>query len=238
MRRLWQVFYLTVIAVLLAVAFERRPRPVDDPATQLQTALILQTKNYGTVKWLGKPVWQPILDLWTLQETIFEVQPQLLIECGTYKGGSSYFFPQLFDLMERGRVITVDLEKQHDLSHPRATYLIGDCAAADRTTGPVMVVLDSDHSQRQVSRELEAYHGMVTLGSYVHVQDGVIDVLPTFAEDRPGPLGAIEAFLAEHDEFEADLERSQRFLITHHPKGWLRRKAAQALRATHGAADG
>jgi cephalosporin hydroxylase len=76
-----------------------------------------------------------------------------------------------------------------------------------------------------VKKELDAYHSFVTPGSFIHVQDGVIDVQPQFAHARPGPLRAIEAFVAEHSEFEVDLQRSGKFLITHHPKGWLRKKA-------------
>ena len=86
-----------------------------------------------------------------------------------------------------------------------------------------MVLLDSDHSQSHVLKEMEAYGPMVTPGSYLHVQDGVIDVQPMFAHARPGPLRAIEAFLAKHTEFEIDQEKVGRFLITHHPKGWLKR---------------
>jgi cephalosporin hydroxylase len=231
MTRVWHLLYVAVIAVLVFLIV--RPAKADPAA--FQTALISHTANYSNISWLGKPVWQPVLDAWTIQETIFEVKPELLIECGTYKGGSSWFFGDLFELMGKGRVITVDIIKAHDLSHPRVTYLIGDCASPeivqqiraerDKVSGPVMVVLDSDHSAAQVKKELDAYHGFVTPGSFIHVQDGVIDVLPNFEGARPGPLAAVESFLAEHSEFEADLERSNKFLITHHPKGWLRRKA-------------
>ena len=230
MSKSWHVGYLAVIATLLVFHFSSGT----DDRSRFQAALIEKTGNYSNVEWLGVPVWQSVLDLWTLQETIYEVKPELLVECGTFKGGSSYFFGQLFDLMGHGRVITVDIQKQHDLAHPRVTYLIGDCAGpeivrriteeASRATGPVMVVLDSDHSQAHVERELAAYHEIVTAGSYLHVQDGVIDTLPMFASSRPGPLRAIEAFLPEHPEFEVDEAKSSRFLITHHPKGWLRRR--------------
>jgi cephalosporin hydroxylase len=135
--------------------------------------------------------------------------------------------------MGKGRVITIDIGKFHNLSHPRVTYLIGDSAspeiveqvrdAVKRVAGAVMVVLDSNHSQSHVRNEMEAYHGFVTPQSFLHVQDGVIDVLPGMS-GRPGPLPAIEEFLREHDEFTLDQERSERFLITHHPKGWLRRR--------------
>lgn len=231
MARSWHLFYIVVIAGM--VVFITRPTRANHLA--FQADLINHTSNYGNINWLGKQIWQPVLDVWTIQETIFEVKPELLIECGTYKGGSSWYFGDLFELMGKGRVITVDIEKQHKLAHPRVTYLIGDCASPeivqqiraerDKVTGPVMVVLDSDHKAAHVKKELDAYHSFVTPGSFIHVQDGVIDVQPQLSAGRPGPLRAIEAFVAEHPEFEVDLERSNKFLITHHPKGWLRRKA-------------
>jgi cephalosporin hydroxylase len=197
------------------------------------THLIRKTNNFNDVTWLGQPVWQNVLDLWTTQETLCKLRPELLIECGTNRGGSSFFFASLFDLMNHGRVITIDIEKMHNLSHPRVTYLIGSSIGTDildhvsravaETTGPVMVLLDSDHTGAHVRREMEAYFPFVTPGSFLMVQDGVIDTLPMFAPGRPGPLAAIEEFLTVHPEFEADTERSGRFLITHSPKGWLRR---------------
>ncbi len=232
MTRVWHTAYLVTIACLIALVYagKREPNP-----ERFQEALMVHTKDFADVRWLGVPVWQPVLDLWTLQETIAEVRPALLIECGTYKGGSSLFFAHLFDLMQHGRVITVDIEKQHDLSHPRVTYLIGDCASpeivgqvraeAAKADGPVFVVLDSDHTAAHVGKELEAYAQMVTPGSYLHVQDGVIDQIPSLRKVwGAGPLRAIEAFLPGHPEFEVDTARTNRFLITHHPKGWLRRK--------------
>src|SRR5204863_1227228 len=89
--------------------------------------------------------------------------------------------------------------------------------------GPVMVILDSDHSETHVTAELEAYSPLVSPGSVLHVQDGVIDQVMIFRYDRPGPLPAIKKFLARHPEFVWERERSERFLITHHPMGWLRR---------------
>ena len=198
--------------------------------------LIRQTKNFGTVSWLGHPIWQNILDLWTIQETIALVRPGLLIECGTNQGGSSLFFANLFDLMGEGEVVTVDIKRLHDLSHPRVTYLIGSSTSeevlevvrrrAAACRGPVMVILDSDHRRDHVRRELEYYAPLVTPGSYCLVQDGVIDTLSVCGDGRPGPLPAIEDFLRSSDDFELDAERCERFLITHHPKGWLRRKPA------------
>jgi cephalosporin hydroxylase len=196
--------------------------------------LVAHTNNFGDVKWLGNPIWQNVLDLWTIQETIAEVKPALLIESGTNRGGSSLFYAHLFDLMGTGEIITIDIEKLHNLKHPRITYLIGSSTSdpivdecrrrAKAANGPVIVILDSDHAEQHVRRELESYAPLVTPGSYCLVQDGVIDDLHAFRSARPGPLLAIKAFLKGTRDFELDARRSHRFLITHHPSGWLRRK--------------
>jgi cephalosporin hydroxylase len=198
--------------------------------------LITQTRNFRGLTWMGQPIWQNILDLWTIQETIIEVKPELLIECGTNRGGSALFFAHLFDLMGAGRVITIDIEKMHEITHPRITFLIGSTlapsivetvsAAAGAAKGPVLVILDDDHSAKHVREELEVYARFVTLGSFMLVQDGMIDLVPTFREGRPGPLPAIREFLQSHPEFEVDRARTDRFLITHHPMGWLRKRPA------------
>ena len=197
--------------------------------------LVKETENFSRVTWLGHPIWQNVPDLWVIQEVISEVRPRLLIETGTNRGGSALFYAHLFDLLGEGEVLTVDVEKMHDLYHPRIEFLLGSSTspaiverarwAAERTGGPVMVILDSDHSRAHVGREMEAYGPLVTADSYMLVQDGVIDLLPIFAGGRPGPLPAIEEFLAAHPEFEVDERRDAQFLITHHPRGWLRRKA-------------
>jgi cephalosporin hydroxylase len=202
---------------------------------QFFTRLIKRTDNFRQT-WLGQPIRQNILDLWTIQETLCELRPSLLIECGTNRGGSSHFFGTIFDLIGNGRVITIDIRKmRHDMLHPRVTYLVGSSVAPEtvdqvanavgESSGPVMVLLDSDHNESHVRREMDAYHDFVTPGSFLLVEDGVIDTVRFFASARPGPLPAIEAFLRVHPEFEVDDERCQRFLITHSPKGWLRRKA-------------
>ena len=196
--------------------------------------LVGRTENFTGVTWLGRPIWQNVFDLWTTQEIIAQLRPALIIECGTNRGGSALFYAHLFDLMGHGRVITVDVEKMHELSHPRVTWLIGSSVdpsivaemhkAAIAAGGPVFVILDSDHRAAHVAAELEAYAPMVTPGSYLLVQDGVIDTLPAFRHGRPGPLPAIRAFLERHPEFEVQRALSERFIITHHPMGWLRRR--------------
>jgi cephalosporin hydroxylase len=196
--------------------------------------LVRHTNNFLGLTWLGQPIWQNVLDLWVIQETIWEVRPALVIETGTHRGGSAYFYAQLFDLMQHGDVISIDIEQAPALDHPRIRFIVGssvspavvdDVTTAVRSTGgPVLVILDSDHTAGHVRRELELYAPFVTPHSFVLVQDGVIDVLPVFRAGRPGPLKAIREFLAEHPEFEVDTARSERFLVTHHPCGWLRRR--------------
>lgn len=154
------------------------------------------------------------------------------------------FFTHLFDLIGAGEVITVDVKRLHELAHPRITYLIGSSTSEEiadvvrgraaacsgpvmviACSGPVMVIFDSDHSRDHVRRELDIYAPLVTPGSYCLVQDGVIDVVSFFRDGRPGPLPAIEDFLRSTDRFELDADRCDRFLVTHNPQGWLRRKA-------------
>jgi cephalosporin hydroxylase len=198
------------------------------------TELLTTTRNFGNTTWLGHPIWQNVLDLWTIQETIVAVKPDLLIECGSNRRGSAFFFAQLFDLLDHGRVISIDIEQLSDLMHPRATFLVGSSvdpvilrqveSAAASVRGPIMVILDSNHTAAHVAKELEVYHRFVTSHSYLLVQDGVIDTLPLFQGGRPGPLPAIQAFLQTHPEFSVDRAKSERFLITHHPDGWLQRR--------------
>ena len=197
--------------------------------------LVTQTDNFRHVKWLGQPLWQNTTDLWTIQEVIADIRPALLVETGTYQGGSARFYASLMDLMDHGRVVTIDLRRRPEIDHPRVTFIPGSStdpsvvervhAEAARTDGPVMVILDSDHRQPHVAAELEAYASLVTPGSYILVQDGIMDeLLPALRKDTPGPVPAIRGFLESHPEFVEDRELSDRFLITSHPHGWLRRR--------------
>lgn len=204
--------------------------------------LIKHTNNFDKVSWMGVGVWQNVLDLWTIQETIAEIRPDVLIETGTNRGGSAHFYGHLFDTLypgdtSRGRIWTVDIEKLHEITHPRVTYALGSSTSPDtlgalqRWIGPgtpnVMVILDSDHNRAHVRAELEAYAPLVSVGSYLLCQDGVIDDLAMLHRNgEQGPRRAIEDFFrtsALADRFEIDEARCERFLLTHHPKGWLKR---------------
>ena len=197
--------------------------------------LVTQTENFRHVTWLGEPLWQNTIDLWTIQEVISRVRPALLIETGTYGGGSALFYANLMDLMDHGRVVTIDVQYEPDTRHPRVHFISGSStdpavldqvrSPVDSAGGPVMVILDSDHREAHVAAELRAYAEFVTPGSYILVQDGIMDeLLPALRKDTPGPVPAIRGFLESHPEFVEDRELSERFLITSHPHGWLRRR--------------
>jgi cephalosporin hydroxylase len=196
--------------------------------------LVFKTNNFADTRWLGQPIWQNTFDLWLIQEAIWEIKPALIIETGTHHGGSARFYAHLLDLIGAGRVVTIDTAKRDVIPHPRIEFVDGSSTSeevvnrvrkvVDSAPGPVMVILDSDHSAPHVRRELELYARFVTPGSFLLVQDGIIDRMFIFRHGRPGPLPAIRDFLAEHHEFTVETARSERFVISHHPMGWLRRR--------------
>jgi len=200
------------------------------------TALVWRTGNFMSVRWLGHPILQNPLDAWGVQEALVSDDVDLVVECGTNRGGSAFYMASIFDLLGRGHVITIDIESIAEVTHPRVDYIIGssvDQATLDRVRAKiaelepskVMVLLDSDHTGPHVLRELEMYAELVPVGGYVLVQDGCIDTLRIMRRDRPGPLWAIKQFVNRDPRFVVDNERSDRFLLVHSPSGWLRRVA-------------
>jgi cephalosporin hydroxylase len=191
-------------------------------------------------QWLGRQVMQYPSDLLVKQDVIYRVRPDLLIECGTLHGGSALFYATIFEMMGRGRVLTIDNNPKPDLPvHPRIEYLHASSTSNEALQhvqkrvaecgGVIMVTLDSLHRQDHVSRELELYHRFVSRGSYLIVEDSEINGHPVHTEHEPdigsgGPYEAIEEFLASHREFEAD-HSCERYLVTSHPNGFLRRTA-------------
>ncbi len=182
--------------------------------------------------WLGVKTFKCPLDLWIYQEILFELRPRYVIETGTAAGGSALFLASVCDLLGGGEVITIDIEEQANRpAHPRIKYLRGSsvdeklvCQIKDivKDAGPVMVVLDSDHSKEHVLDELRIYGEMVTEESYLIVEDTNVNGHPVFQLHGPGPWEAVEQFLRETDCFVADGER-EKFFVTFNPKGYLRK---------------
>jgi cephalosporin hydroxylase len=181
--------------------------------------------------WLGAQALKNPLDLWVYQEIIFETRPDLIVETGTYRGGSALYLATICDLLGAGDVVSIDIEpaRADYPQHPRITYLAGrsstdpDVVAEIRARAEgrrALVVLDSDHSQGHVEAELAAYAPLVPVGCYIVVEDSNIGQIRK--DLMPGPLQAVEAFLARTDEFEIDQAR-EKFLITFNPSGYLQR---------------
>lgn len=190
-----------------------------------------------TNRYLGVLCLQNPFDAWIMQEIITETRPEVIVECGSLAGGSALLWAHLMEQLEiDGQVVAIDLAEQaaeearrmpiwerrvHWISgstvEPEVIAEATEIAAGRRT----MVVLDSDHSQAHVEAEMAHYGGLVSSGCYMVVQDGLVTaVVP---EHGPGPLEAIERFLATDERFEVDRER-ERMLFTSSPSGFLRRR--------------
>ena len=204
---------------------------LDRAAVSRAHDVLYHSDAWTDATWLGAQALKNPLDLWVYQEIMVETKPELVVETGTYRGGSAFFLASICDLLGAGEVISIDIEPARDdyPSHPRITYLGGrsstdpDVLAEVRARADgkrTLVILDSDHSQAHVESELAEYGPLVPVGGYVIVEDSNIGQIRK--DLLPGPLEAIEAFLARTDEFAIDLER-EKFLITFNPSGYLRR---------------
>lgn len=193
---------------------------------------------FDRMTWMGTRIWKNPLDAWIYQEILYEVKPDVIVEIGSRFGGSTRFFANLLDIMDHGRIVSIDpYRKDFELVHDRLIVLTGrsddrDILARveelcrDRS---VFVIQDGDHSYRQVLADLRNYSPWVSKGSYFVVEDGIVDLFHEgdgmgFAEENPGPLAATETFLAEASDFEVDTSR-ERYLLTYNPKGFLKRIA-------------
>jgi cephalosporin hydroxylase len=192
----------------------------------------LQEQTRENNSWLGVKTWKCPLDLWVYQELLYRTRPDLVIETGTYKGGSAYFMACIFDAIGHGRILTIDIDEDGDRpEHDRIDYVLGssldagvlarvrDEAARAET---VLVILDSDHHRDHVLAELQEYSGLVTPGCYLIVEDTNINGHPVRAEYGPGPREAVDTFLAGTRDFEPDLA-CEKFLLTWNGGGYLRR---------------
>jgi cephalosporin hydroxylase len=158
----------------------------------------------------------------------------MLVEIGSYAGGSTLYFAHLFDVLGQGEVCSIDIDRSHfDVKHPRIATITGDCSSPDvirqvqeRCRGKRgLVIHDGDHRREAVRRDLELYAPFVAVGSYLIVEDGILDLFPPgqpFGWLPEGPLPAIKDFLAAHQDFEADAA-CERYIATYNPNGFLKR---------------
>jgi len=205
-----------------------------------------------TFSWLGRPIVQLPEDMIRVQEVIYRVRPDVIIETGVAHGGSLIYYASLCKAIERGRVIGIDIEirphnrqaiEAHELSH-LITLIEGSSTSSEvvkqvhslvKPGEVALVILDSNHSKQHVADELEAYCDLVTTDSYIVATDGLMKDLydsphgqPTWEWDHP--TAAAAEFAAHHPEFVWEQpawpfnESELTENITHWPGAWLRRK--------------
>ena len=204
---------------------------LDRAAVSRAHDVLYRSDAWTDATWLGAQALKNPLDLWVYQEIMAETRPELVVETGTYRGGSAFFLASICDLLGAGEVLSLDIEPVRDdyPKHARITYFGGRSSTDPGVVAEVraraegkrtLVILDSDHSRAHVEAELAEYAPLVPVGGYVIVEDSNIGQI---REDLlPGPLEAIEAFLGRTDAFEIDRSR-EKFLITFNPSGYLRR---------------
>jgi len=178
---------------------------------------------YHTFTWFGLPILQLPQDLIRLQEVIYQLKPQVIVETGVFHGGSMLFYASILEALGQGRVIGIDVEmipsvrqkiEAHRLS-PRISLIEGsskDPSIAERvkqavgSAAPVMVMLDSDHSRQHVAAELELYAPLVTIGSWLVAADGIMKDISDVPRASPewktdNPFEAAGEFASRHPEF-------------------------------------
>ena len=210
-------------------------------------------KYQYTFSWMGRPVIQLPEDMLRMQEVIYRLQPDVIIETGVAHGGSLVFYASLCKAMDKGRVVGVDIEirphnRQAIEAHALAgliTLIEGASTAPDvvqqvrsliKPGETALIILDSNHTYDHVAAELEAYADMVTPGSYIVATDGIMldlaDVPRGHAEwTTDNPSHAAREFATRHPEFVIDqpswpfCESELTENITHWPHAWLKRLA-------------
>lgn len=183
------------------------------------------------LSWFGYQLLKCPLDVWLYQELLVRTRPAVVVEAGTYCGGSALYMAMILDQIGHGRVITVDIDPKPDRpQHPRITYLTGsstdpqivaqvrDAVGQDRA----MVILDSDHSADHVHQEMLLYNSLVQVGDYLIVEDTNVNGHPVWPDFGAGPMEAVDRFLSETDAFVID-KGCERFLLTMNPRGYLKR---------------
>lgn len=208
-------------------------------------------KYQYTFSWMGVPIIQLPEDVLRIQEAVYSIKPDIIIETGVAHGGSLVFYASLCKAMDKGKVIGVDVEirphnrktlESHCLSES-ITLIEGNSVAPNIvqqvkghvTPGArVMVILDSNHTYTHVLAELEAYAELVSPGSYIVATDGIMYDLADVPRGqqswiKDNPALAAKDFAAMHPEFVIEQpawvfnESDLDSNITHWPGAWLRR---------------
>jgi len=211
-----------------------------------------ETKYMYSFTWLGRPIIQLPEDIVRIQEVIFSVQPDVIVETGVAHGGSLVFYASLCKMMDKGRIVGVDIEirprnREAIESHflfPFITLIEGDSISPQvvskvrqqvKPGEKVIVLLDSCHTKAHVLGELKAYAPMVSKGSYIVAMDGIMGRLTGARRAQPdwtwnNPRQAALEFVAANPDFEIEEptflfnEGCVKDRVTHWPDAFIRRK--------------
>lgn len=196
--------------------------------------------------WLGRPIIQFPQDMVAMQEIIWLLKPDLIIETGIAHGGSLVFYASMLELVGgNGQVLGIDLDIRQDnrsaiTKHPMAkrimmlegsstdASIVQEAYSVAKNKTSVLIVLDSNHTHDHVLQELNAYSPLVKKDSYIVVFDTVIEDMPADSfQDRPwgkgnNPKTAVWEFMKTNNRFVIDKEVENKLLITVAPDGYLR----------------
>lgn len=195
--------------------------------------------------WMGRPIIQFPQDMIAMQEILWTLKPDLVIETGVAHGGSIVYYASLLELIGHGEVLGIDIDiRAHNRealeAHPmrkRFSLLQGSsidpvivAQVQDIARGKrVVVVLDSNHTHEHVLAELRAYAPLVCKDGYCVVMDTIVEDLPaSLFPDRPwgpgnNPKTAVREFMRENGDFVIDADIEAKLLITVAPEGYMRR---------------
>jgi cephalosporin hydroxylase len=205
-----------------------------------------QKKYEYNFNWLGRPIIQFPFDIIAMQEIIWEVKPDLIIETGIAHGGSIIFSASMLEIIGKGEVLGIDIDirkhnrteiENHTMS--KRISMIESSSVSPEIIEKVeefvsgkekiLVFLDSNHTHEHVLQELKLYSKFVSKGSYIVVFDTFVEDLPDeFSKDRPwgkgnNPKTAVWEFLSENKNFEIDKFIENKLIITSAPNGFLKR---------------
>ena len=210
----------------------QKPSPIPEELTTAFTEAFWRSLAWRETTWLDRQVAIPPNDLLAYQELIARVRPDWVIETGTLNGGRALFLASICELFEHGRVLSVDEADPGDRpQHPRITYLTGN-PVHDSTvrrvrdivgdTPNALVILGSRKRRPRMLREFEAYEPFVPVGSYVVVEDTIVNGHPVWPSFGPGPAEAVRVIRDTRREFVSD-PLLEKFGLTFNPGGFLKR---------------
>ena len=204
-----------------------------------------RTKYSYHFEWMGRPIIQYPQDMLAMQEIIWRVKPEIIVETGIAHGGSLVFYASILELVGQGEVLGIDIDiRAHTRAaiedHPMARRIrlvqgssidaaIADVARQAAAGKRTLVVLDSNHTHDHVAAELKLYAPLTSVGSYCVVMDTVVEDMPEGSfPNRPwgqgnNPKTAVLEFIKDHPEFQIDHEVDNKLMVSVAPSGYLRR---------------